>query len=518
MTAAYPPATVPSSVASGAARAGRLIFSALTCLVVVAALMFFDDKFQHWFVWPVFLCGILTVLEIVEWARGAVDFYDPAGLIGIAGLYLFFFSPLLVVYYDHQLSYLPQQPDDYRNWLGGMALLNSLGLLVYRYVRKAASARPRFASNQFGRVGSGNTLDLRIFWPVLGVLLAVSLGAQLYMYASFGGIDGYVNAYMGLLSGIDAFRGTGWLTLVAESFPTLAMMGFAVAARRIQLLRNGFVITLVLALLLVLQIFFGGLRGSRSNTIWALAWAAGIIHFYVRRLPRWSVPAALAGLFLFAYLFAFYKNTGADALDVLASSDAHQEFARKTGRNLEMLLVSDFGRADVQAFLLSKVWSEPDSMHYALGQTYLGAACLLIPASLWPGRPPGKVKWTTEAEFGPGSFSNGRIYSTRIYGLAGEAMLNFGFVGVPFAFAALGWGVACLRRFADRLGPDDPLRMLAPFLINGCVLALLNDSDIQVVYFVKNGTVPALLIAACYRWRWFSRPHFETTLAGGGVQ
>ena len=64
---------------------------------------------------------------------------------------------------------------------------------------------------------------------------------------------------------------------------------------------------------------------------------------------------------------------------------------------------------------------------------------------------------------------------------------------------------------------DDPLRMLAPFLINGCVLALLNDSDIQVVYFVKNGTIPALLIAACYRWRWISRPQFEPSLVGGGV-
>ena len=181
-----------------------------------------------------------------------------------------------------------------------------------------------------------------------------------------------------------------------------------------------------------------------------------------------------------------------------------------------MLLVSDFGRADVQAFLLSKIWGEPDSQHYAWGQTYLGAACLLIPASLWPERPPGKVKWTTEAEFGPGSFLNGPIYSTRIYGLAGEAMLNFGLAGVPVAFAALGWGVAFSRRFAARLGADDPLRMLAPFLINGCVLALLNDSDIQIVYFVKNGAIPVLLIAACYRWRRSSRAQVSAPLLYGG--
>jgi hypothetical protein len=511
---AHSGAAAPAPLAAEATKAGRLIFSALGCLAIVAALMFSDDRFQHWFTLPVLICGVLVALDVEEWMRGAVDFYDPAGLIGIAGLYFFFFSPLLVIYYDHKLSYLPRQPDDYRNWLGGMALLNVVGLLVYRYVRQAAGKRPHRMTGHDSL--SNHTLDLRIFWPLLAVMLAGSLGAQLYIYSSFGGIDGYVNAFMGLLSGKDAFRGTGWLTLIAESFPILVMMGFAVVARRFQVLRSGFVIALVLSLLLVLQIFFGGLRGSRSNTIWALAWAAGIVHFYVRRLPRWIVPVGLAVLFLFGYAFAFYKNVGADALDVLADSEAQQEFARKTGRNLEMLLVSDFGRADVQAFLLSKIWSEPDSQHYAWGQTYLGAACLLIPASVWPERPPGKVKWTTEAEFGPGSFLNGPIYSTRIYGLAGEAMLNFGLAGVPLAFAALGWGVAFSRRFAARLGPDDPLRMLAPFLINGCVLALLNDSDIQIVYFIKNGTIPLLLIAACYRWRRSSREQFSAPLVYGG--
>jgi len=473
--------------------------------------MISDDQFQHWFVFPVFLCGILVAVDALDWLRGALDFYDPAGLIGLAGVYFFFLSPLLVVYYDHKLMYLPDQPEDYRNWLGGMAVLNAFGLLVYRYARKAAAAWMR------PRMRSASTLDLHLFWPLLGLLLAVSFGVQLFVYASFGGIDGYVNAYMGLLSGKDAFRGTGWITLVAESFPMLAMMGFAVVARRFQVLRSGAVIALVLTLLLVLQIFFGGLRGSRSNTIWALLWAAGIIHFYVRRLPRWTVLAGMGVLLVFGYLFAFYKNVGADAMDVLTSSDAHLEFARKTGRNMEMLLVSDFGRADVQAFLLWKMWTEPETISYASGQTYVGAACLLIPAALWPDRPPGKVKWTTEAEYGPGSFTNGPIFSTRIYGLAGEAMLNFGLVGVPLAFAALGWIVVFLRRFAERLGTDDPLRMLAPFLINGCVLALLNDSDIQMVYLVKNATLPALLIAACYRQRRVSRVRVEGALVSGGA-
>ena len=497
------------AVKADASRAWRLIGCSLACLGVIAAALLSDERFQHWFVWPVFLCGVLVCLDAAQWLWGEVDFYDPLGLLGVAGLYFFFFSPLLVVFYDHKISYLPQQPDDYRAWLGGMALLNALGLLVYRCARKFAAhwLRPIWLGRRPER-----SLDLRLFWPLLAILLAVSLGAQLAMYASFGGIAGYVNAYMGLLSGRDAFRGTGWLTLVAESFPLLALMGFAVLARRYRVLRSGVMLILVLAGLLVLQIFFGGLRGSRSNTIWALAWAVGILHFYVRRLPRWVVPAGLGVLFLFGYLFAFYKNVGADALDVLASSDAHADFARKTGRTLEVLLVSDFGRADVQAFLLSKIWEQPETLRFALGQTYLGAACLLIPASLWPDRPPGKVKWTTEAEFGPGSFNNGSLYSTRIYGLAGEAMLNFGLAGVVLGFAALGWGAAWLRRLAGSLDGGDPLRMLVPFLINGCVLALINDSDIQVVYLVKNGTLPFLLIAACYRWR--GRP----TLALGGAR
>ena len=90
-------------------------------------------------------------------------------------------------------------------------------------------------------------------------------------------------------------------------------------------------------------------------------------------------------------------------------------------------------------------------------------------------------------------------------------MLNFGLAGVLLGFAALGSGAAWLRRLAGSLDGGDPLRMLVPFLINGCVLALINDSDIQVVYLVKNGTLPFLLVAACYRWR--GRP--PLALGGG---
>ena len=471
----------------GAATALRKFVPALLCCsAVVVALILADTRFAHWFVVPVLICGALIGTDAIDFARRAA-IMDPASLLGGLGIHFFFLAPLLHVGWNHWMLYVTPPPD-WRPWLGGMALLNAAGLVVYRLTR-ADSRDPACASGRKLWV-----IDPRRAAIVFSVLMLVSAVLQAWVYIRMGGLSGYIDTYMegeknyGSTEG--GFAGMGLLFSVSESFPILALFG-AVSYLRSRGKKPGWgLLGLVLGSYLILLFLFGGLRGSRSNTIWALFWAAGIIHSCLRKLTRGVIVAAGASLLLFMYGYGFYKSAGMDGVKAIESSRQRERLSERTGRTLPALILGDLGRSDVQAFTLYKLLTPPVEYRRAWGRTYLGALALSIPRSVWPERPPTKVKEATEMESGSGSFEPGVWQSSRIYGLAGEAMLNFGPMVVPVAFVVLGLAVKWARRFLAQLAPDDSRWLLAPLLILLCLQTLISDSDNIIFFVVKFGLVP----------------------------
>lgn len=462
--------------------------SYLCCIPLILALVS-SDRFVHWFVVPVWMCGVLVAADAVDWFRGRLNVFDPIGIVGLVGLHFFFVAPLIHVYSDHWMSSV-SPPADWRAWLGGMAALNVIGLLVYRFVRNGARS---WGSS----LGSKTVwlLDERRFFAVVPVVLVLTGALQLWVYDRMGGVLGYMSTY----SQAEAFQGMGWIFMISESFPIIALIAFAIYARHRGIGDSWTMLIGVLLAYLSFKLFFGGLRGSRSNTIWGVCWAVGIIHFWVRRVPKKATLIGIVCLISFMYLYGFYKALGVEALEALQASEGVTALAGETGRTLEATILSDLARSDVQAFLLYRLLSHPDDYQFAVGRTYLGAAALLVPSSFWPGRPPTKVKEGTEVQYGAGSYVPGKLQSSRVYGLAGEAMLNFGPLAVPLAFAMLGLVVGRVRHMLPTLRSKDARFLLYPLLINLCFVILVSDSDNVVFFILKNGALPFLVVAVCCR-------------------
>jgi uncharacterized membrane protein len=467
-------------------RSGQIestIIGFLFCEAVASVFLVASEPCRHWFMVPLVLCGTAITGDAVDWLRGRVDLFDPAGILGFLGVHFFFLAPLLHVFWNAWTIAEANPPAEWRDWLGYMATLNFIGLLAYRSARNAVwRRRPRN--------GSVWTLRKRRFIAFLGVALAITLLAQVYVYASFGGISGYIDTYM---NHPEDFQGTGWQLMISESFPILAMIGFAVWARRRDRRWTGLSIVLVLAAFCAVQLLFGGLRGSRSNTVWALFWAAGIVHLWVRRIPKTAVFAGMALLLVFLYVYGFYK----EQTDKNLSLDQRIAIAKKRGRTLQGEILGDLGRADVQAYVLYRIASPGSDYEFAYGRTYLGAAALLIPRTIWPERPPTSVEFGTNMQHYMGAYEPGKIESSKVYGLAGEAMLNFGPSSVTIAFVTLGLLTGWVRRMKDYLLPFDCRLLLTPLLVNLCFAYLAGDSDTTVFFLFKQGLLPAGLIALC---------------------
>jgi hypothetical protein len=461
-------------------------YSAALCLAIVTVLTLTSPELNHWFVLPVLACGTLIGADLIDWARGRLDLFSPVGVLGVVGFHLLFMAPLLHVYWDFW-ALVPDSPSDWRPWLGLAATLNAVGLLGYCVLTQRA--RRAALTKSAGRVWS---IDWRSFYIVWLAILLLSACAQAYVYISFGGILGYMLASV---EPGDAFAGFGAIFAISECFPIVLLTGVVLIARRARFVPSLPLILCGFVVFFALQMVFGGLRGSRSNTIWALFWAAGMVHLCVRPLTRGLAYAGLGFLFAFMVVYSFYKSYGPDAVQVIGDDQARAETARYRGQPLKGVLLTDFGRSDVQAVILYRRLRSAQPLAY--GETYLGAATMPLPSSISPWAT--KAKVGTELLYGRGSYVAGSFRSSRLFGLSGEAMLNFGLAGVPVAFLVLGLFVSGTSRWIEGLHPADARVVLAPFLTVLGFFMLLNDSDNLVFVVIKNLTIPFLFLFAICR-------------------
>ncbi|WP_208346090.1 hypothetical protein [Aetokthonos hydrillicola] len=386
------------------------IISVFVCCLIVLWCLQTSNQFEHWFLIPITLSGIVIGIDTVNWFRGRLNIFDPVGIIGILGFHFFFLAPIFHVSWDSWLEPWYQYPPDWRPWLGGMAILNLLGLFVYRFCRNLLVKKP---NNQ-----SGQNLWLiepkRFRW-IVSFAMMLSAVLQLKVYQEFGGIMSYIASATDVEE-LTKFEGMGVVFLFSESFPILAMMAFTVYARGNKRLQTWPVLIVVLLLFLVLQIFFGGLRGSRSNTIWALFWVTGMIHFMIRPITKKEIAIGLVFLLFFMYLYGFYKSGGVDGLKTaLDTQQSRTELEDKSGRTWQNLILADLGRSDVQAYMLYKLMLSNTDYEYAWGRTYTAAIATLLPGGILPQKPPQTSKESTELLFGRGSFNTGEWVSSKVH-------------------------------------------------------------------------------------------------------
>lgn len=455
-------------------------------LASVSVLPLFEPGLMHWFLIPVTACGLIIGKDAVAWVTGRLDPFDPKGVIGIIGIHLFFLAPLLVVLWNMEYDVAPSPPD-WRPWLGLMAALNAVGLLIYQGVSELVFQRLRPRLRTW-------VIDERRVFVVLVPALILSGLAQLYLWVRFGGIAGQLENYKtGDLSGIS---GRFKYQLVGSAFPILLLILLTVLRARRDRYRGKYSVALfMIVVTFVLYFVTDGLRGSRSTTIWTLFWATGIIHFFWRKLSARVLMAGLVPLFLFMFLYGLYKSYGRQVLDIYEESGSVMEMSQRSGRTTRRLLIADLSRADIQAFMAYRLIEHGSAYSLQLGATYAEAVPrLFVPVWIWSGRPaiPRKSFAAARLHYG-GPAPYGDRFS-KVTGMAGEAMLNFHVMGVLMAFTLFGVAMGVCRRHITAWSEYDARLFIAPFMANWFLAALVGDFDNLIVFTLNKGLFPLMVI------------------------
>ncbi|MFY1698672.1 hypothetical protein [Solwaraspora sp. WMMA2101] len=446
---------------------------------------------QHWFLIPVTVCGVLIGVDAVEWLLRRRDVFDPQAILGLFGLHFYYLAPILHVTLDFWPPLLFPSTPDWRAALGAMALLNAVGLAGYRAIVSAPAGRR--AEVKVQRHGGMRFLsfDEGRFQRFAVTAVAVGLLAFAALVTLLGGPAGFLTA---MTQDRQALAGLGWLLLLSESFPLLLFCLVAVRWRGVLRQRTGLVVVLLVGLVVV-QFAVSGLRGSRSSVLWPLVLGLVLIHLVVVPITRKAFFASAAVVVVFVYGYGLYKGAGVEVMDIAKGIRTVEEVSETTGRGLPMVLLGDFGRADIQALLLDR--ERTDAAGWSLGSTYLAAPLSLVPGTLGDADLRDKSQVGTNALYGPGVYESG-LRSERVFGITGEATLNFGPAGALASFAVLGLFLRFARRYhrwARRSSQLTPKLLCVPL---GAVTVILVTADLDnILAFYVGEVLPLTVVVFC---------------------
>ncbi|GAB4291926.1 MAG: hypothetical protein Kow0090_05610 [Myxococcota bacterium] len=407
------------------------LFSAVLCGFIALLFITLDDKVIHWYLLPAFLCGTASGVYIIMLIRKKIDFFDPIFFFATMFFYNYFFSPILAVYLDWE------QPDtfyydDPRKWTGYLLILSFFGFLLFGFALSFAQKRTSPITTFF-------SFDRRRGKVIFAIALAASFMAYILYMARFGGLFALMEAKARFELG-EMIYGTGPITMISEAFPILLTSYLIVNLPKKS---HGFgVYLLILTILLILQMLFSGFRGSRTDIILHLLWVAGIIHLYKSklRLLHWGILFAF--VLIFAQIYSFYKMLGSDVIYEYQEGATYEDFKKKSRREEAGVFLGDLSRIGLQPFILQQVEGGAPNYELSMGRTYLTAFLIVIPRAIWRDRPVGP-NYNLYLISNPGEYVSQEYTSSQVVGLAGEGMLNFGWVGaiIPYFFVGLivGW-------------------------------------------------------------------------------
>ncbi|MEK4555305.1 hypothetical protein [Jeotgalicoccus sp. FSL K6-3177] len=440
------------------------------------------QEVRHWFLVPNYITGSLLIyMSIASYFESKYKFFAVKFIVFVFSFYFFTIVPLLTIKWNYFISNV-MQPNDWNTWIGLLSVMNLIGIIIFILIQKLNIFNFKFKSWN---------INYKKFYIFSGLILVFSFLVQTYYYVSLGGISSYINLYSDRGNN-EAFDDAGLIFTLTEAFPIVLGTLVIIHMKRKNYEPKWIWLVLFLIVIFIIRMYFGGLRGSRSNTIWAIFWITGLIHFWIRPINLKVITLGTVLLILFMNIYSVYKIHGSDFYEIFIENDERVVVLNENSTGFETIFLQDFGRTDTQSYLLYKNFKD-ENFNKASGETYLGTLTLFIPDKIDFMNFDRKARFGTDALYGNGSYENG-LTSSKVYGLYGEAILNFGMIVGLLSFVFWGVTVNYINKLQHGIERYDARMIIIPLLLITSILMLINDSDNILFFLIKNGLIPFLLI------------------------
>lgn len=407
--------------------------------------------------------------------------FHPLPLVCLIFFLSFVFAPIISLGFDVYLLFAPRLID-WNKWLVITSWLYFVGIFFF-YLGSKLSFRSEYNAQSINI-----DLNKKKLIVVSILFLIITLVSQAYVFYKFGGFISYLTRWS---ESRDEFAGMGVWYMLAEPFPVILLLFIILLIDKSRLNKNIFNIVIIFSIFFALKLIFGGLRGSRSNTIWGIFWFAGIVHIYLFRLRKIHILAGVLFLATFMSVYTIYKTYGIDSF----SGDYTIEDTNRFENNpLIEIYLGDFSRGTINTYQISQI-EDLSSYEYKYGQTYISSIIKVIPPlkELYYGHSKNSAgaEIVSNIKVSP---TQDDIHNSRVFGLYGEAILNFGiFIGL-ISFFIFGVIATTLDNLSRKYLSRNIYVLVIPFVSNIAFTLLLSDSDNLVFFAFKNGLIVLLYL------------------------
>lgn len=435
--------------------------------------------------------GALVGTDATDSLRGRRDVFSPRSLVSVLMVNGFYVAPLLHVITGAFPKYIVL-PADMTLALTNLAVLNLISAILYFVATRinvstsgslSAAKEPLDSPDKLVAISHAAFL--------LGLF---SLGVFLVTVFQAGGPAGWLSSQFNYREDLAS---SGALLSLSEPFPSLFMISALAKLRTSKLSRRelGAAVAILFALVVVATFVTSGMRGSRANLVWPVLSMLVFVHLgFFGLKKRWLASIALV-VAVFAGVYDVYKKTGTDGIsDLSAGSFSNSREYSDLDFGPTTLLLGDFSRTGIQAILLDR--SLENDFSWGWGKTYLGGALQFVPGVDAATIIPTKSVVATDALYGEGAAVVRDSLTTRIYGVQGEAMLNFGpvgFIAVMLPFALLLKISDDRFRFAQASNQIGPI-IIASYLTPALMLMFVSDLDNMIRYVTSKAMLPILTV------------------------
>lgn len=426
-------------------------------LLVGFSLVLFDIIPYGLYIYPMIGCGVYSAVKI--WQRIIIN---KNLLIDVkfwtwGTLFLgTFIAPIIHFSENEWITRYGAHPSDWRPWALIISSIYFFGfILLDVFLRKGTIVK------ETKNLWLLNSKKIKIVYLMMGL----SFILQTYIYATVGGITGYITLFDEREGG---FEGMGVIFIISELFPLLYILYFFLKNKNKEV--GDLKIYLFLVLLFLACLYFGGLRGSRSNTILTVFQGVIVVHYAIKPFTRKQFISFFFAGMLFMLIGKMYKTWGSDFTSMSYSEITESQHYTDTGS----IITGDLARYDVHTLMIYKL-ENTATYQLKYGATYINDVLNFIPGSLKPKNLSNRTAAGTELLFDLYSYNpDSGVRSPRIYGMVGQWMLNFGWETSVLSFIILALLLNLLAKIKERISFNDTRFFLVSLIV------------LYVIYFINN--------------------------------
>lgn len=390
------------------------------------------------------------------------------------GYFIFFFIITTLLHFKLNY-YIDIHIIDPANSLINLNIINSIGLLLTTlgYVITKQLAKP----SKFVYKVDYNKIRKRSY-------LFIGMGVLLTTYLYLFQLGSIIKSSEVSDEGKSIF-----LYMFIENLPLL--MGWAYISYYLQreLRPSKLSFYIMLFIIVLASLIVSGTRGSRISILLQISTYLILYGSVFRKIKFKNILIATIIAFVFNNFFSVYKYGGIEAFNEYLSTGYKPEYISNYQDNRKVIL-HDLGRSDVQAFIYDRVLEKEYTPPY-FPHSYLYALNNIIPNSLQP-----SIQLYSKESLGYSAQYyhplTKELKSTRIYGVNGEAILNFGFAGLGLSFVLFGFIIYSSLHIAQRASSYG-ITLFLPLITLTPIYYLFYDFGNILFMLIKTWTIPLLI-------------------------